>query len=162
MILTRVSSISFLACAALACGASFAADPSGDYATDLGRVYGTYQVILAVKEACEGAHADRAKPNQAAYAEWQKRHQALIEELERHYTALVRGASTDAKDYARNVGKYEGALLASRQENQRQFLAQDPKHVAQECRDFPAYLKSEDADLRKRHAEELKTIRKRK
>ena len=76
---------------------------------------------------------------------------------------MVRSASTDEKDYAKNVGKYAGAVLQQREELKeavsRPAAGGDR---ASSARDFPEYLKGEDADLPKRYADELKSIRKRK
>ena len=139
-----------------------AAQTAGSYATDLSRVYEATQFIRAVKEACETAHRDSGAANAAAYNAWRRRNQGLLDELERRFTALLHGASTDEKDYAKNVGKYAGAVLQHRAEMKEQFLAQAPQDAERQCREFPLYLRSEDADLAKRYAEELKSIRKRK
>ena len=149
-------------CAALTQAADAGAQATGEYGTDLARVYGVYQLVTAIKEECDSRHPGLRKSNEAAYAAWKKRHQALIDELERRLTALIRGASTDEKDYARNIGKYEGAMLQRKQEHKDAFLAQGIEQVERECKEFPQYLKSEDADLGKRFTEELQNIRKRK
>jgi hypothetical protein len=147
--------------AALACGDA-GAQATGEYAADLSRVYEAPQLIRAIKEACESAHTATRAANEAAYNSWRRRHQALLRELEVRFTVMVRSASTDEQDYAKNLGKYAGAIVDYRQELMTQFLSQPPQEVERHCREFPQYLRGEDADLPKRYAEELKSIRKRK
>lgn len=135
---------------------------SGSYATDLSRVYEATQFIRAIKEGCDAAHKDTAAANAAAYNSWRKTHRSLLDELEGRFLALIHGASTDEKDYSKNVGKYEGAVLQHREMLKQQFLSFPDDDVRRQCREFPRYLKSGEADLPKRFAEELISIRKRK
>ena len=158
--MTRIHLIPAIA-AALAC-AHAVAEATGNYATDLSRVYEAPQLVRAIKEACETAHVASRAANQAAYNGWRKRHQALLHELEMRFTAMVRAASTDEQDYAKNLGKYAGAVIDLRREVSDQFLAQPAPEVERRCREFPQYLKGEEGDLPKRYADELKSIRKRK
>jgi hypothetical protein len=141
---------------------AFPADPSsGEYGTELAQVYGTYQAILARKEVCEQAAPTMKSANEQAYAAWRKRHAKLIAELDDRFAKMIRGASKDEKDYARNVGKYEGAVLQQRQEVKEALLAQPREELNELCKTMPNLLKSGDSDLEKIYAEELADIRKR-
>lgn len=162
MTLIRTTLAVIAAIAALAAGGRAAAQETGNYAETLSRVYEAPQFIRAVKEACDARHADIRAVNEAAYGAWRRRNRELLDELERRFTAMIRGASTDEKDYAKNIGKYTGAVVQNREEVKEQFLAQGPQEVQRRCKEFPQYLRSDDADLGKRYAEELKSIRKRK
>lgn len=157
----RLVPISLLGAAALASGLA-SAQAGESYATDLSRVYEAAQFIHAAKEACETAEPDSRKANEAAYNAWRKQHQSLLDELERRFLALVRRTSVDQKDYSKNVGKYAGEVLQHLEIMKKAFLAQQPDQVSRQCREFPEYLKSADADLPKLYAAELKSIRKRK
>ncbi|MCC7484170.1 MAG: hypothetical protein IT529_04200 [Burkholderiales bacterium] len=149
-----------LGCVALAAGA--AAQEGGGYASDLSRVFAAAQYIQAVREGCDAAKPDTRTANDAAYGAWRKRHQSLLDELDRRFMAMIRGASADQKEYQMNIGKYAGEVLRNLEEAKVQFLAQGPEPVERQCREFPQYLKGKDADLARRYAEELKSIRKRK
>ena len=153
--------ISLIAAAALASGPA-AAQGSSTYASDLSRVYEAAQFIHAAKEACDSAEPDTRKANEVAYNAWRKQHQSLLDELERRFLAMVRRASTDQKDYSKNVGKYAGEVLEHLDIIKKAFLSQPGEKIGQQCRDLPDYLKGPDADLPKRYAAELKAIRKRK
>ena len=159
--MSRFPLIVFAAATALAAGGA-SAQQADAYAADLSRVYEATQFIQAVKEGCDTAEPGSRSPNENAYNAWRKRHQSLLDELERRFTAMIRRASTDEKDYAKNVGKYAGEVLEHLEQMKKEFLAQGPQEVARQCREFPGYLKSRDADLRKRYAGELKTIRRHK
>lgn len=147
---------------ALACGGAAAAEPSGDYATDLATVYGGYQRMLAMKEACDTALPPTRPANDKAFAAWQARHRALAQELRNRVTAMIRAASTDQKDYVRNFGKYEGEMLQLRQEYRDGLLGLGAEELRAQCQRMPEMLKGPGADLAKVYAGELETIRNRK
>ncbi len=147
---------------ALAYGVATAAEAPGDYAADLGLVYGAYQRMLAMKEACDAAVPASQAANEKAFASWQTRHRALIRDLQRRVTAMIRLASHDETEYSRNFGKYEGAILQERQEYKEILLGLGPDELREQCQRMPAMLKGPGADLAKVYAAELATIRKRK
>lgn len=160
MSLTRISFVLFAA-AVLAHGTAVAAEDDG-YAKTLGHVYGAHQRIIAMKEACETAAPDTRAANEKAYSGWRSRHAILIRDLEKRLIAMVRLASKDEKEYARNLGKYEGAILQSRQEYREILLALGPEELKQQCQRWPDFLRGPEADFRKVYAAELETIRKHK
>jgi hypothetical protein len=135
---------------------------SGDYATDLGYVYAGYQEIVALKEACDEAVPGTRAASGRAFSEWQARHKELLAELKRRVTSMVRLASSDEREYARNLGKYEGAILLSREEHKMSFLALGTDKLRAQCERIPELLKGPQADLNVIFAGELKTIRKHK
>ena len=110
----KVRSIAVVA--GLLCAGAMAAEPADDYASDLSRVYWGYYQVLAQKEACDTAVPGMRAANDKALAAWQAQHRTLAQELQRRVTTMIRAASQDEKEYARNLGKYEGAILQERQE----------------------------------------------
>ena len=161
MHLARISFVSFVAGAVLAHGAAPAAEDGG-YADTLGHVYGAHQRIIAMKEVCEMAAPDARAANEKAYSGWRSRHAILIRDLEKRLVAMVRLASKDEKEYARNLGKYEGAILQSRQEYRETLLALGSGELKQQCARWPDFLRGPGADFRKVYAAELETIKKHK
>lgn len=146
---------------ALAGGAATAQTPD-TYADDLGRVYGGYQRMLALKEACDTALPAARAANGRAFAVWQAQHKSLIQDLERRVKAMIRAASSDKDDYVRNIGKYEGAILLERKEYRDTLLGLGKEELRDQCRRMPESLKSPAADFAQVYAAELATIRKRK
>lgn len=146
---------------ALAGGAATAQTPD-TYAEDLGRVYGGYQRMLALKEACDTALPAARAANGKAFAIWQAQHNSLIQDLERRVKAMILAASSDKDDYVRNVGKYEGAILLERKEYRDTLLGLGKDELRDQCQRMPESLKSPAADFAQVYAAELATIRKRK
>ena len=146
----------------LAPGVAAAAEATGNYAADLATVYGGYQRMIAMKEACDTALPATRSTNDKAFSAWQAQHQSLINELRRHVTAMIRRASQDEKDYARNLGKYEGAILQERQEYREMLLGLGADELRVQCQRMPEMLKGPGADLGKVYAAEMAVIRQRK
>lgn len=147
-----------------ACACALAAEPESpdEYSSDLSRVYWGYHQVLTQKEVCDAAAPATRPANDKAFAAWQGQHKALVEELRRRLTAMIRAASTDDKDYARNLGKYEGAILQEREEYRESLRKLKADELRGQCRRMAAVLKSPEADLAKVYAVELEAIRKRK
>ena len=151
-----------VATAAFACAIAAEPESTDEYSTDLSRVYWGYHQVLAQKEACDASVPATRAANGKAFTAWQAQHKALAQDLQRRVTAMIRLASTDEKDYARNLGKYEGAILQLRQEAREALLKLGPEELRGQCQRMAEVLKSPDADLAKVHAAELEAIRKRK
>ena len=142
--------------------AALAAAPEGfDYPSNLREVYGAYQGVLARREACASAYPQLRPASDKAYAGWQGRHKKLIDELELRVAMMIRGASRDEKEYARNIGKYEGAILRQREEVKKELLQQLPSDLEAMCKALPEFLRNTDSDLEKAYSEELAIVRKR-
>jgi hypothetical protein len=142
--------------------AATAAEASGDYAQDLAAVYWGYQRMLGMKEACDAAAPATRPANDKAFAAWHKQHSGVIQDLRRRVTAMIRRASQDEKEYARNLGKYEGAILTERQEYRESLLGMGADELREQCQRMPETLKGPDADFERVYAPELEVIRKRK
>jgi len=147
---------------ALASAGAAEAQVPDSYAADLGRVYGGYQRMLAMKEACDSAVPAARAANDKAFAAWQAQHRMLIQDLQRRVTAMILAASTDKDDYVRNIGQYEGAILLERKEYRDTLLGLGTEELREQCQRMPEMLKSPSADLAQVYAAELATLRKRK
>src|SRR5438105_15030361 len=118
-------------------------------------VYGAYQSILARRDACGSAFPQTRGAMDKAFVGWQTRHRKLLEELDQRVNMMIRGASRDEKDYAKNIGKYEGAILRQREEVKQTLLQQPRADLELECKALPEFLQSADSDLEKEFAEQL-------
>jgi hypothetical protein len=135
--------------------------PEFDYPSNLREVYGAYQAVIARKDACATAHPQERASTDKAYTAWLTRHRKLIDELDQRVAMMIRGASATEKDHARNVGKYEGAILQQREEVKRELLQQLPSDLEAMCKALPGFLRGAESDLEKAYAEELAIVRKR-
>ena len=147
--------------AVIAVHSAAASEPRTEYRMSLTDVYGAYQSILARADACNSAFPQSKAITQKAYNAWQGRHRKLLDELDQRINQMIRGASRDEKEYARNIGKYEGALLRQRDEVKQTLLQQPRSELEPVCRALPDFLQSADSDLEKEFAEQLEVLRKR-
>lgn len=139
-----------------------AAEAPDNYAADLGRVYGGYQRMLAMKEACDTAVPAARAANDKAFAAWQAQHRTLVQDLQRRVTAMILAASTDKDDYVRNIGQYEGAILLERKEYRDTLLGLGTAELREQCLRMPDMLMGPSANLTQVYSAELATLRKRK
>jgi hypothetical protein len=146
------------------CVPAMAAEAPADnsYGSSLSRVYSAYQSLLALREACDKAQPAQAPANDKAYNAWQSRHRALLDELDTRFTLMIKGVSRHEREYLRNLGKYEGALIENRNRERDELLAQPREDLVRACTDFRAQLGGGGLDFRKEFAEELRIIRQRK
>jgi hypothetical protein len=160
--MNRYSLLTLVATVALTPAVAIPSQAQDSYAVDLGRVYGGYQRMLAMKEACDTALPAARAANDKAFAAWLAQHQSLIQDLQRRVKAMVLAASADKDDYVRNVGKYEGAILLQRKEYRDMLLGLGKEELQEQCRRMPESLKGPSADMAQVYAAELATIRKHK
>jgi hypothetical protein len=140
---------------------AFAQEPRTEYRMSLTDVYGAYQSILARRDACSSAYPQTRATTDKAFIAWQTRHRKLLDELDQRINMMIRSASRDDKDYAKNIGKYEGAILRQREEVKQTLLQQPRSELEAECKALPDFLQSADSDLEKEFAEQLSILRKR-
>lgn len=138
-----------------------AQEPRTEYRMSLTDVYGAYQSILARREACNTAFAPARPMTEKAYSTWHARHRRLLDELDQRFNMMIRSASKDEKDYSRNVGKYEGALMRQREEAKQALLQRPRAELELECKNLPEFLLSAESDMEKNFAEQLQLLRKR-
>jgi hypothetical protein len=154
-------SCALVAATTLGAPAAFAQEPRTEYRMSLTDVYGAYQSILARREACASAFPQTRAVTEKAYAAWQGRHRKLLDELDQRINMMIRSASSDEKDYTRNIGKYEGAILRQREEVKQTLLQQPRGELEVECKALPKFLQGADSNLEKEFAEQLAVLRKR-
>jgi hypothetical protein len=138
-----------------------AADSTVGYRTSLSEVYGRYQRVLAQREACNSAYPQARGTYEKAYSAWHARHKKLIDELDQRINMMIHDASKDDREFARNIGRYEGAILRQREEVKQVLLQQPRSDLEAECKALPNFLLGADSDLEKESAEDLIIIRKR-
>ena len=132
---------------------------ASDYRTSLLEVYGRYQGVLALHDACTAAFPNMRPANDKAFAAWQGRHRKLHDELDQRFAMMVRAYSKDDKDYARNYGKYQGAVLRQREEAKQALLLETRNELEPRCKGFPQFLAGRDSDLESEFANEWLVLR---
>ena len=130
-----------------------------DYRASLLEVYGRYQGVLALREACASAFPQLRPANDKAFVAWQARHRKLHDELDQRFALMVRAYSKDEKDYARNYGKYQGAVLRQREEAKQALLLETRGDLEPRCKAFPEFLVGRESDLESEFANEWLVLR---
>lgn len=132
--------------ATLFCGNTALAAATSDYSSNLATLYGEYQRVLAVRDACLTLQPGRRELLSEAYQDWFARHVRIIDDLDNRFAAIVKRASKDQADYSRNYGKYQSEVYQMRDENKKTLLAERDK-LANQCDEFPAYLRHPKSDI---------------
>ena len=138
---------------------SAASVSSADYRASLLEIYGKYQGVLALREACGSAYPQSRSVNEKAFAAWQARHRKLHDELDQRFALMVRAYSKDDKDYARNFGKYQGAILRQREEIKQTLLLETRGDLEARCKGLPEFLQGRESDLEEEFANEWFVLR---
>lgn len=132
---------------------------ASDYRASLLEVYGRYQGVLALREACASAYPQMRQANDKAFAAWQGRHRKLHDELDQRFALMVRAYSKDDSDYARNYGKYQGVVLRQREEAKQALLLETRGELEGRCKGFPEFLAGRQSDLESEFSNEWLVLR---
>ena len=141
---------------AAACVGMAQAAESRSYTADLATMYNEYQRLLATRDACMTLPGKR-DVIYGAYKDWYNRHERIIDDFDNRFAAIVKRASKDQADYSRNYGKYQAEVLQMREDNKRALLG-DKEKLAQQCGEFPDYVRSPKSDIPAMFPVEFKTI----
>ena len=139
-------------------GPLLAAQPRAEYAANLAALYGEYQWVLAVREACNKAQSRQQADIDGAVGIWRERHRQLIDDLEERVAAMVRKASKDQRDYSRNYARSQSEVLRQREEERKRLLALPNDDLQRLCTEFPGYLRDARSDIPTRLPEEFAAL----
>ena len=132
---------------------------AAQYRASLLEIYGRYHGVHALREACLSAFPQNRAANEKAFSAWQTRHRRLHDELDQRFSMMIRAYSKDDKDYARNFGKYQGAILKQRDEAKQALLLETRGELEVRCKGLPEFLQSRESDLESEFAEEWIVLR---
>src|SRR5688572_19887298 len=158
----RFASMRYLVGVAFLCSVcvpALAAVSAAEYRASLLEIYGRYQGVLALREACSSAFPQARPANEKAFAAWQNRHRRLHDELDQRFALMIKAYSKDDQDYARNFGKYQGALLKQREEAKQALLLETRGDLEPRCKGLPEFLSSRESDLEAEFANEWLVLR---
>lgn len=136
-----------------------AAASAAEYRASLLEIYGRYQGVLALRDACSSAFPQAKAANEKAFAAWQKRDSKIHAELDQRFAMMVRAYSKDDKDYARNYGKYQGAILKQREEAKQTFMLETRGELESRCEALPEFLQGRESDLEAQFAGDWSILR---
>jgi hypothetical protein len=138
---------------------SIAAVSASEYRASLLEIYGRYQGVLALRDACNSAFPKLQSASDKAFAAWQARHKRSHEELDQRIALMIRAYSKDDKDYSRNFGKYQGGFVRQREEAKQALMQESRGELEIRCRGLPQFLQSRESDLETEFANEWLVLR---
>ena len=147
---------------AVSVGPALAGTPAisaSEYRTTLLEIYGRYQGVLAQPEVCNAAFPQMRPATDKAFAAWQVRHKKFVEELEQRVALMVRAYSKDEKDYSRNYGRFQGAVLKQREEVKQTLLIETRGDLETRCKSLPTFLNGRESDLESEFSAEIRALR---
>ena len=127
------------------------------YASDLAVLFNEHQRVLVLRDACTAAQPEKRVELANAYQDWLNRHVRIIDDLENRFAAIIKRASKDQAEYTKNYGKYQAEVLQLREDNKKALLTHKEK-LAQQCAEFPAYLRHPKSDIPTLFAAEFKRV----
>ncbi len=148
------------------CGSVHAQDDqsvtsSGDYAMDLGQVYGAIRSAKFMGEICSESFPDQRQSNAAAFAQWRKRYLPFMQEMEKHFSAMAwRESGGDPQKHVQFLADAESSFNGYRMALKSQMTSDGPDAFAGQCELYPTYLASDRMDLEHYYAEQVAVIRK--
>ena len=156
--MSRSFPVSLTGVAAGLCCSLAGAQAPGDYPANLATLYNERPRLVAFKDVCSRVLPQVRRDTQKAYEQWVDRHEDVLENLEARFLLMIKKASRDEKEYARNYGKYQGSVMEERQAQKEAFLKLPKDELIKECKEFPAYLRSPKSDMYNVYPEEFNAI----
>lgn len=134
-------------------------DP-GDYVHDLDRVYDAILAVRFVKEVCAESFPALAAEHAVAFERWRTRYAPFHREIEQHHVRrMQREAAGDPARYADVRRRWDESSRYYRETLAMQLLVEGPEVFQGECRVYAKYLASDAADLERRLATQVASIR---
>jgi hypothetical protein len=148
------------------CSSVFAQDEhsitsSGDYAMDLGQVYGAIRSAKFMGEICSESFPDQSQSNARAFSQWRARYLPFMQEMEKHFSVMAwRESGGDPQKHVDFLADAEKSFDGYRAALKSQMTADGPDTFANQCKLYPTYLDSDRMDLERYYAEQVAVIRK--
>lgn len=135
-------------------------DSTGDYAMDLGQVYGAIQAVKFMRDICAEAFPDHIQANAAAYEKWRVRYKPFLQEMERHFSASMwREAKGDPQQHMLLLRRTDDMFMQYREGLKQQMTSDGPAKFRGQCRIYPTYLTTDRTNLEYYYTEQVATIR---
>lgn len=149
-----------LVCSNVLAHDEYSTNSSGDYAMDLGQVYGAIRSTRFIGEICSESFADQIQTNAAAFAAWRKRYLPFMQEMEKHFSQMAwREAGGDPQKLMKFLAAADASFDGIRAGLKAQMTADGTDSLAIQCELFPSHLASARMDLEHYYAEQVAVIR---
>ena len=135
-------------------------DSTGDYAMDLGQVYGAVQSVMQMKDICSESFPELTQENETAYKNWRKHYLPFLQEVDKHWAAFAfREANGDPQKHVDFLNKMTNYFEQYKQGLHKQLSADGPDVFAKKCGMYAKYLTTDRTNLEYFYAEQVATMR---
>jgi hypothetical protein len=134
---------------------------SGNYAMDLGQVYGAIRSAQFMGEICTESFPDQVQSNASAFKQWRANYLPFMQEIERHFSTMAwRESGGDPQKHVKVLVDAEKALDRYRLALKSQMTADGQESFLGQCKLYPTYLASDRMNLEHYYAEQVAVVRK--
>ncbi len=139
----------------------YSTDSSGNYAMDLGQVYGAIRSVKSMGEICTESFPDQEQTNTAAYKQWRAAYLPFIQEMEHHFSTMVwKESGGTPKKHVQLLIEADKSFEQYRAVLKSQMSADGNEAFHNLCNAYPVYLASKRMDLEHYYAEQVAVVRK--
>ncbi len=123
-------------------------DSTGDYAMDLGQVYGAVRAVGYMKDICNEAFPELAPANSEAQREWRAKYLTLLQELEKHWESFAwQEAKGNPTDHMKFISNMEDTFDQYKIGLDTELRSDGPEIFRAICENYPKYLTTERTNL---------------
>lgn len=134
---------------------------SGDYATDLGSIYGVIKTYGYTKDICIEQFPDMRKQIDDAYNKWRKKYRPFTQEIKYRLDTMMLNDSNQNHTSVTTAQEYMNDIYEELRRKVKSMYAKDGlKNFRNLCERYPKRLDGEQGDLEKYYPEHMETIRK--
>ncbi|MBE0576381.1 MAG: hypothetical protein IH613_10870 [Desulfuromonadales bacterium] len=135
-------------------------DSTGDYAMDLGQIYGGVLAVKDMEDICSEAFPATENANEVAYEKWRKRFLPFLQEVEKHLSEMAwREAKGDSQRHTEFLNKMEQSFEGYKNGLRNQMVSDGQNAFRKQCELYPQYLKTDRTNLENFYAEQVNTMR---
>lgn len=136
-------------------------DSTGDYAMDLGQIYGGVRAVKYMEDICSEAFPATTKTNEVAYKQWRERFLPFLQEVEKHWGAMAwKEAKGDPQRHTEVLTKLEKSFEGYKKGLKSQMASDGQDAFRKQCELYPQYLRTDQTNLEYFYAEQVNTMRK--
>jgi len=133
---------------------------TGDFAIDLGAVYGAIDSIRMYRDICTEDFPDLADKTRTAYDAWRTRYLPFVQEVDRTFTtAMYIEARRDPETCTKLLSKFATGLAKYKTALRDGFMEQGAASFRATCARFPEYVRTERGDIEHYYSEQVATMR---
>lgn len=150
-------------CVLLTCLSTYAQQSDKDtdeYEKNLINAYGSVRGVEAFHIICAEYFPELISDNQAAYETWQSKYRNLIQEIQQHVDAHISDKTKgDAVERVLYTSSMERYFALTRAELGKRMIATGASTMEKNCRAFPKFFTTDDADLVLQTADKMAKLR---